>query len=136
MAKENFKKVADFVTWSELKINIHFFRDISKTYFREREVWWASLGINIGQEEDGKNERFERQVIILKKINRNLAIIAPLTGQIRDLPGRYLVSLKNGRSDILIYQIRLISSKRLIRKIARIASLNFSEIKTIVKASL
>lgn len=27
--------------------------------FHEREIWWCSIGINLGDEQDGKNELFE-----------------------------------------------------------------------------
>jgi hypothetical protein len=31
-------------------------------YFREKEIWWACLGANIGFEQNGKNENFERPI--------------------------------------------------------------------------
>ena len=57
-----FKKFSD---WTKLKIRIHSRR--KKVYFKEREIWWVSLGVNIGHEQDGKNIRFERPVLILKR---------------------------------------------------------------------
>ena len=38
-------------------------------FFHEKEVWWSALGVNIGVEMDGKNENFERPVLVLRKIN-------------------------------------------------------------------
>ncbi len=39
-------------------------------FFKEREIWWVSIGINIGHEEDGKGEQYSRPVLILKKFNK------------------------------------------------------------------
>jgi hypothetical protein len=39
-------------------------------YIKEREIWWCSAGLNIGDEQNGKNFNFERPFIIIKKFNR------------------------------------------------------------------
>ena len=52
-----------FIEWTKLKIKIHFRKE--NVYFKEREIWWASLGMNIGYEENGKNETFERPTLVL-----------------------------------------------------------------------
>ena len=52
------KEVAEkFVSWTKLKIKIHF----SEKNFvvKERQIWWVSLGQNIGAEINGKNEKNE-----------------------------------------------------------------------------
>jgi hypothetical protein len=61
-----------FEDWSKEKQNIEIFAP--KTLpFREKEIWWCSIGINIGDEQDGKNELFERPVLILRKFNNKIA---------------------------------------------------------------
>ncbi len=57
--------LVQFVEWTKLKVRIHI-KENSALYFHEREVWWASLGKNIGFEQDGKNKMFERPVLVLK----------------------------------------------------------------------
>ena len=44
----------EFDKWNELKKKLHNSEKPKKFYFREREIWWCSLGLNIGFEEDGK----------------------------------------------------------------------------------
>ena len=56
-----------FGSWTKLKIRLHVSED-EPVYFREKEIWWASLGANIGYEQDGKNDNFERPVLILKSL--------------------------------------------------------------------
>ncbi len=34
---------------------------------------WCSIGINVGDEEDGKNELYERPVLVIKKFNASAA---------------------------------------------------------------
>ncbi len=55
--------------------------------FHEREVWWCALGANIGFEQDGGQEDFERPVVILKKFNLDACLIVPLTGRPKE--GKY-----------------------------------------------
>ena len=36
----------DFDGWNDVKKKTHI--ENSRPFFREREVWWASLGLNMG----------------------------------------------------------------------------------------
>ena len=38
--------------------------EIEPLYFRDGEIWWARLGVNIGYEMDGKNSNFARPVTV------------------------------------------------------------------------
>lgn len=122
----------DFTGWNQRKIVI---QDLNQEpiHFSEREVWWCSLGQNIGDEEDGKNELFERPVLILRKFNKNIAIVIPLTTHGKnDSMFYYKLSFELG-SWLILSQIRLVSSKRLLRKMYRLGRGEFASIKDIVK---
>lgn len=56
----------NFDKWNGEKKRVNI-RD-ENTLFHEREVWWCSLGVNIGFEQDGKNDIFERPVLIIRNI--------------------------------------------------------------------
>lgn len=78
-------KKAQFISqWNKIKIEIQLTTNKSSLYFREKEVWWASLGANLGHEEDGKNKKFERPVLILRKFNKHLMLVIPLTSKIKE----------------------------------------------------
>ncbi len=47
-------------------------------YVKEREIWYAHLGHNVGFEEDGKGKDFKRPVLVLKKIGNVFAVL-PMT---------------------------------------------------------
>ncbi len=59
----------DFDRWNNQKKVIQQLNN-QGILFSEREVWWCALGENIGDEENGKNELFERPVLIIRKCRR------------------------------------------------------------------
>lgn len=97
-------------------------------FFEEREIWWCSLGINIGQGQDGKNENFERPVLVLKKFNRYVLWVLPMSSTLKSGPYYFTIQSKDTQNSVLLSQLRLISSKRLLRKIYTVSSEEFSEV--------
>ncbi len=78
------KNKKEFEIWNQKKQEIHC--DERNIYFRKKEIWWCALGVNVGYEQDGKNENFERPVLVLKKISRHLALIIPLSSKAKNHP--------------------------------------------------
>ena len=109
--------LAKFVQWTKIKIRIHLLQKI--IYFYEREIWWASLGVNIGYEQDGKHNRFERPVLVLRKFNQHVLWILPMTSKIKNGKYYYPFEYHGIKYSIILTQLRLISSKRLLRKIRK-----------------
>lgn len=97
--------------------------------FHEREIWWCSIGLNIGDEQDGKNNLFERPVLIFKKFNNKLAYVFPLSSRIKD--GKYYFALKTStfECNLMLSQMRLISSKRLRRFLRKISPNQYLQVK-------
>jgi mRNA interferase MazF len=119
----------DFDGWNEQKKQIHARND--GIYFHEREVWWCSLGVNIGFEQDGKNELFERPVLVVKKFNREVLWAVPLTRTDKRNVYYFPVSVGEQNSAVVLSQLRLISSKRLQRRMHKLPKGQF---KRVVKA--
>jgi len=127
----------DFDKWNELKKKLHTTEKPKDFYFREREIWWCSLGLNIGFEEDGKNENFERPVLVIRKFNKYVLWILPLTRSHKT--GDYYFRITQGDEDdsvVILSQIRLISNKRLLRKMRMMDEVEFKQIKNRVKQFL
>ncbi len=83
-------------------------------FFLEGEIWWAALGVNVGHEIDGKNELYERPVIVLKKLDEDLLWILPVTTTQRS--GEYFQQIVcGGQSRTVLMQVRTISNRRLLR---------------------
>lgn len=132
MTKAIFEK---FLNWAKLKFNIHIGPDVP-FYFREREIWWASLGANIGYEEEGKNDNFERPILILKKFNRFMLWGVPLTSKNKTSRYYYQFEYKGKKFSAILSQLRVISSKRLLRKVWTLSEPDFNGVKDGIKKLL
>lgn len=107
-----------FANWTKLKIRIHASETNKDVYFKEGQVWWASIGQNVGVEANGKNENYERPVIIIKKFNGHSFLGVTLSTVKK--AGDYYVELKDvkGVSNIVnLSQVKNMSTKRLLRRI-------------------
>ncbi|MBI2411500.1 MAG: type II toxin-antitoxin system PemK/MazF family toxin [Candidatus Kerfeldbacteria bacterium] len=124
------------VTWTKLKLKIHILQDTHLVYFHEREIWWCSLGINIGYEQNGKNQYFERPVLVVKKFNRYLLWAVPLTSKQKSGKFYYETWYEGKKYSIILSQMRAISSKRLLRKIRTVPQSEFTEVKKQIKLFL
>jgi mRNA interferase MazF len=100
-----------------------------RAFFHEREVWFTSLGVNVGFEQDGRGDKFLRPIVILKKFNNEVLWCIPLTKNQKK--GKYYFSFLLGdeTSTAILSQIRLIDAKRLQYKIGDISEERFSELK-------
>ncbi len=124
------QKKSNFIKWAEYKSKIHFTRNTNQILFHAREIWWASLGINIGYEEDGKHYRHERPILIIKKYNKDLALAVPLSSKLKNNLYYYSFIFEDKKISALISQIRIISSKRLVNRVGR---LNRSIYKSVIE---
>jgi mRNA interferase MazF len=137
LVTENGNSVFD--TWNVLKKEIDV--SIQDFNFSEKEIWWCSLGKNIGNEQDGKNNNFERPVLILKKWNSSFFIGLPLTSKnkINDKNKKYYFEYDLNELElgyIILTQIKSLSKKRLIRRMGKISNKTFFEIEKRMKGLL
>lgn len=124
----------DFDKWNEKKKMIDTKELSGKVFFNEREIWWGSLGLNIGFEQDGKNDNFERPFLIIKKFNKNVVWVVPTTSVAKE--NKFHHKLKSGNSVVILSQLRLVSTKRFIRLIETISENEFKEIVDKIKSLL
>ena len=128
--KKNKKIIADFNRWNDKKKKTHFGKQ--RPFFHEQEVWFCSLGTNIGFEQDGRGDEFLRPVLVLKKFNNEIFWALPMTKNIKKGKYYYLVSLDGHKqSSLILSQIRLIDAKRLAYKIGFVKQQDFIIIKEI-----
>jgi mRNA interferase MazF len=106
----------DFNAWNDKKIAIN---DIPHApFFHEREIWFSFLGINVGFEQDGRGEDFQRPVVIIRKFNNEICWVIPLSKTKKR--GKYYFAFpfdKDITSVAILSQIKLIDAHRLSRKI-------------------
>ena len=101
----------NFSEWIKCKERIHSVGRLPAV--KEREVWWAAVGENVGVEIDGKSERFSRPVLVYKKLSKFGFLGIPLTSQ--EHKGTWYVSFdfQGKTSYAALAQIRLMSVSRL-----------------------
>lgn len=87
------------------------------------------LGINIGHEQDGKNEKYNRPVLIVRKFNKRLFWGVPLTTKTKDTPHYHKFTLKNKDQCVMLTQMRLWDATRLTGVIGRIPKAELQSIK-------
>lgn len=105
----------DFDNWNKLKKKINKIQ--RKIYFKEGQIWWANLGINVGTEQNGGGIYYERPVLIIKKFSSKSLLCLPMTT--KNKIGSYYYNLEKD-SVVILYQAKLLDSKRLNRQIKKI----------------
>jgi len=134
MKKENEHK-KDFDNWNIKKKKIN--DRPTAPFYHEREVWWCSLGINVGFEQDGTGENYDRPVLIIRGFNTQVFFGLALTGRKRE--GKfhvYLGKIEDQDASVILSQVRLIDSKRLVHKMGTIDEALFEKVCEALKDTL
>ena len=71
---------------------------------------------------------FERPVLVLRKFNRESILVAPITSQLKRTPYHVRFTHDGIEYAIIISQVRLISTRRLRRRIFRMPEDRFGEV--------
>ncbi len=117
----------DFDKWNEKKKLLDK-KDIN-FFFKESEVWWCSVGINVAVESCGKGNTFRRPILILKKLSNDAFIGIPLSTQSKFGSWFTFVSILGLKRCALLYQVRMVSANRLQRRITALDSEDFALVK-------
>ena len=121
----------DFEGWNQLKQRLHSKDDTHIASIKEREIWWCSVGVNIGNEEDGHNERYNRPVLIIRKFNRYSFWGVPLTSRVKESRFYYPLEIKGKKACAMLSQLKLYDCRRLHGKmIGKLPDKPFAAIKT------
>ncbi len=110
---------------------------VAGPFYHEREIWWCTLGINIGFEQDGSLEEYRRPVLVLKGLSGQTCLVIPLTTS----PHKHLLRPSIGKIDgelahALLSQMRVVDTKRLVRKIGYLDKKIFERIRKAAKDML
>ncbi len=117
-----------FLEWIGLKERLH--EKVHQPPLVSRgDIWWVSIGENIGSEVNGKSDRFSRPAIIFKKLAHGFYLIIPTSTQIHE--GTWYVPFRQKQQNIVacLHQIRTIDYRRLYSKIGTLDDEDFSRIK-------
>lgn len=116
-----------FEDWNRLKKKLN---DENHTpLFKEREIWWCSIGANIGHEQDGKNTEFSRPVLVVRKFNKRLFWGVPLTTKIKNNKHYHQFDFKNKTQCAMLTQMRLWDANRMTNQMGRMGNQEYQKIK-------
>jgi mRNA interferase MazF len=123
----------DFDRWNEKKKKMDQRVMGNPLFVSAREVWWCSVGVNVGSEIDGKNEHFERPILVIRIFSQDGFLGIPLTS--KDKGHRYAVPVchEKGMSFANTSQLRLFSKKRMLRKIGMVEMGDFKKVLVALK---
>lgn len=125
----------DFTQWHEQKEKVD--SSFDRRYYQEREVWWCRIGLNVGNEQNGKGDNYERPVLVYKKFNSKIFLGLPLTSQVHEGKFYHEVMVANSpKGYAILSQIRLFDAKRLINRIGVVEKEHYSTIKKAVQSLL
>ncbi len=125
----------DFSKWMPVKQVIH--DTYVRRFYHEREIWWCSVGLNVGFEVDGKGRDYIRPVLIVKDFNRAVFWGIPLTTQRKEGKYYFDIDLKDGIvRQVVLSQLHLMYAKRLHGKVGMLDKDVFIKIKQAIAAFL
>jgi len=107
---DNFK---DYSDWMPVKSRIN--NAPARPTYKEGEIYWMSIGENVGFEQDGKGKLFARPVLVVAGFSRQLFWGVPLTSQHKKGGFYFELNIKNRkRTNIAILsQLRAFDSARI-----------------------
>jgi mRNA interferase MazF len=127
----------DFDSWNEIKKRINSETNRPNRFPKEGEVWMSALGKNIGFEQDGGGATFSRPVLIIKKFNNHMFWTIPLSTKQKKFDFYWNFSDPHGNHvSAILAQLKLISIKRLGRKLYTLPDQPLREIKEKLKSFL
>lgn len=124
--------------FDEWNIKKQFLQNEEKTIikFHARDLWWCSYGINLGSEQDGVGDNFERLCVVVKKLSPTTFVALPLSTKEKLEMFQVKVVVKNKIGFVLLDQVRVVDVKRLLRKVGYINKEEFEIIRNRLKELL
>ena len=117
-----------FLEWFGLKEKLHN-QEHHSPLVSQGDIWWASVGENVGSEINGKNNLFSRPVIIFKKLAHGFYFVIPTTTKIKT--GTWYVKIRQQEKEMMacLHQARAIDFRRLSSKLGTLDDEDFLRVK-------
>ena len=122
-----------FKNWFKIKVFL-WEKDSTRIVFKQGDIWWCSVGMNVGEEIFGKGEKFTRPILIFKKFTGNSFLALPLTSKEKTGSWYVKISLRDRISRVMLNQARIIDKKRLTNKIGTLDDTDFKKVKEAFKS--
>ena len=118
----------DFDGWNQIKQRIDAKHE--PPLFNEREIWWCSVGVNVGYEILGKGGSFTRPVLIVRKYGLRSFLGVPLTSKSKPAGLYYYpITFEGINGNVLLGQFKIMDSKRLVDFMGKIGKKQHAKIR-------
>lgn len=125
----------DFDKWNEKKKGLDKIKQ--RPFFHEREIWFCYFGLNVGFEQDGIGDDFQRPILIIRKFNNEICWVVPLSKTTKRNKYYFAFKFNDAITSVAILsQIRLLDVRRLSRKIGELSEDDFRSLINKIKALL
>lgn len=117
-----------FDEWNKVKKETENIAE--EVYFKERDIFWTRIGENVGFEQNGKGNEFQRPILVVKKYTNDMFLGVSLSTTFREGSFYFQFILNDKISTALLVQHKLYSNKRLMKKMGMINKFDFENLKT------
>ena len=121
----------DFDNWNNFKKSLEWIEN--NILFKEWDIWWTSIWINIWEESCWKWEKYRRPVLVIKKLSKNNCIVIPLSTKIKTWTWFAQYKIHWIIYTALLYQIKMVNIKRFESREWQIHINDFNKIKKRLK---
>ncbi len=126
----------DYESWFPIKEKLDARAKDKLPPFKKRQIWWAHIGVNIGNEVFGKGGGFLRPVLIIKKYDNFKFLGAPLTSTPPRYQNHVSIFLKERKNTVLLDQLRTFDVRRLSNFYERVTPEQFEKVIAVLREGL
>jgi mRNA interferase MazF len=126
----------EFDSWNNVKKKVEMDIKEQEKFPQEGEVRICFVGKNIGCEQNGGGDNFSRPVVVIKKFNNKMFWVVPLSTKQKKFDFYYNFDLNSKKISAILAQLKLMSIKRLERKMGNIEKENLLKIKSKLRGFL
>jgi mRNA interferase MazF len=121
----------DYIKWLQdwYRLKQVLWNKKSKIVFKQGDIWWCSLGMNLGEEMYGKGREFRRPVLVFRKFTSNSFLGLPLTKQEKQGTWYVEISVHGEKRWVMLNQARILDKKRLTNRIVALDRKDFDKVK-------
>ena len=124
--------IADYIKYFKdwFKLKTFLWNKQSKVIFKQGDIWWCSLGMNVGEEVIGKGDKFTRPVLIFRKFTSNSFLGLPLTKQEKKGTWYVEITIHGEKRWVMLNQARVLDRKRLTSRIGVLDDTDFKKVRS------
>jgi len=113
--------------WCKLKVALRNKQD--KVVFKQGDIWWCSLGMNLGEEMFGKGTRFTRPILIYRKFIGKSFLGLPITKQEKKGSWYVEITIHGEKRWIMLNQARALDKKRLTNRMGALDGADLKKVR-------